>query len=208
MSYPRVNLLKKSEQRYQGAVSRRFITISVIVTPILFIAVLSGIKILQYTWVQADLKASREIWTNLEPKLALFNEKNRSLAANRQMLALFEGWQNSQLPMVDLMNEIQDAVPMNVQFSRFSLKAEVAPAIYRTPEKMRLKFALQIDGIAQGDRAEEDVWKFHKDLLASEGIAKEFNVVDLTGMRKRKSSDGYAVREFRIVGANEKGAAQ
>jgi hypothetical protein len=208
MSYPRVNLLKKSEQRYQGAVSRRFITISIVVTPILFVALLSGIKLVQYTGVQSDLKASREIWINLEPKLALFNEENRSLAANRQILALFDGWRDSQLPIVELMDEVQDAVPANVQFTRFMLRSKVEPGTYLSPEEMQLRFALQIDGISQGERAEEEVWKFHKDLLATVGIAKEFEVVELSGMRKRQNADGRSEREFKIVGANEEGGEQ
>ena len=208
MNYPRVNLLKKSEQRYQGAVSRRFITISAVVTPILLIAVISGIKLVQYTGVQSELRASQEIWANLEPKLALFKEENLGLAANRQVLLLFDGWQDSQLPLVDLMNEIQDTVPDNIQFSRFLLRGEVAPGVYETAEDMELGYALQIDGAAQGDRAEEDVWRFHKELLATPGVRKAFDAVDLTDMRKRKTQDGVAVREFRIIGSNASGGAQ
>jgi hypothetical protein len=203
MNYPRVNLLRKSEQRYQGAVSRRFITISAVLTPVLLIAVLSGIKLVQYTGVQADLKASQEIWSKLEPKLALFNEENRGLAANRQVLTLFEGWQGSQLPMVDLLNEIQDIVPENVQFSRLVLRGEVGPGIYETAEEMELGFSLRIEGISLGDRAEKNVWRFHKDLLATEEIRKAFDSVDLSDMRARRSQDGGAVREFRIIGSNE-----
>jgi len=208
MNHSRVNLLKKSEQRYQGAVSRRFITISVVVTPILLIAVLSGIKLVQYTGVQAELKTGREIWLKLEPKLALFNEENRSLAANRQILELIEGWQESQVPLVGLMDEIQGVVPDNVQFVRFLLKGEVAPGIYETPEEMKLGFALQIEGISQGNRAEEDVWKFHKDLLSTRWVRSVFDSVDLASLRKRQSADGVILREFKINGSNAEGGVQ
>jgi Tfp pilus assembly protein PilN len=202
MKYPRVNLLRKSEQRYQGAVSRRFITISAVLTPILLVAVLSGIKLVQYTGVQSDLKASQEIWSKLEPKLTLFNEENRSLAANRQVLTLFEGWQGSQLPMVDLLNEIQNIVPGNVQFTRLLLRGEVGPGTYETAEDMKLGFSLRIEGISQGERAEENVWRFHKDLLSTAEIRQAFDSVDLSDMRARRSQGGDAVREFRIIGSN------
>ena len=69
MSYPRVNLIKKTERRYQGAVSRRFTLVSIVVTPILLIALLSGVKLIQYGSIRADLSASREIWKGLEPRL-------------------------------------------------------------------------------------------------------------------------------------------
>ncbi len=207
MSYPRVNLLKKNEQRYQGAVSRRFLTISAVVTPILLIAVLSGIKLVQYSGVQSELKASEEIWATLEPKLALFNEENRSLVANQKILALFEGWEQSQLPFVEMMDQVQDIVPANVQFNRFSLRGEVGPGIYANADEMKLNFKFQIDGIAQGDRAEEDVWRFHRDLLKSPIIADAFNAVDLADMRKQRNDRG-SVREFRIVGRHAEGGAE
>ncbi len=208
MSYPRVNLLKKSEQRYQGAVSRRFMMISVVVTPILLIAVLSGIKLVQYNGIQADLKATREIWTNLEPTLALYKEENRSLAANQKVLSLFVGWRDSQLPLVDLMDELQEVVPRNIQFTRFALRGAVTPGVYEVPEDMQLNFKLQIEGISQGERAEDDVWQFHRDLLSSAGIGAAFKDVELTNMRKRQNAEGLNVREFSIIGSNEEGGTK
>ncbi len=205
MSYPRVNLLRKSEQRYQGAVSRRFITISVVITPILLIAVLSGIKLVQYSGVQSDLKANREIWAKLEPKLALFNEENRSLMANRKVLALFKGWRDSQLPMLDIMEDVQDIVPLNVQFGRFVLRGNIVPEVYEKAADMKLDFTFQVEGTATGERAEENVWKFHKDLLATASIHDAFDTVDLSDMRKRRSAGEDNVREFRITGTPEGG---
>lgn len=208
MSYPRVNLLKKSEQRYQGAVSRRFILVSAVVSPILLIAVLSGIKLVQYGGIQSDLKANREIWKSLEPKLQLFNKQNQSLQANKQILSLFEGWQESQLPLVDMMGQVQDVVPYNVQFTRFSLRGEISPGTYETPEQMALDYKMLIEGIAQGERAEEDVWRFHRELLDSTTVAASFDTVDLADMRKQRSGSGVNVREFRIVGGNTKGGEE
>jgi len=208
MSYPRVNLLKKSEQRYQGAVSRRFLLVSAVVSPILLIAVLSGIKLVQYSGIQSDLKANREIWKSLEPKLSLFNEESRGLDANKKLLALFDGWQASQLPLVEMMDQIQDVVPANVQFSRFSLRGEVSPAVYNNPEQMAMDYKMLIEGSALGDRAEEDIWKFHRELLGSSSIAQAFDSIDLADMRKQRSSGSSSVREFRIVGGNTKGGAQ
>lgn len=204
MNYPRVNLLKKSEQRYQGVVSRRFILISAVVTPVLLIALLSGIKLIQYAGVQSELKASRDIWKDMEPRLALYKEESRILASNRKTLELFDGWQRSQLPLLSLLNEIQDVVPGNIQFSRLSLKGDVAPGMYERAEDMQMMYRMQVDGSAEGDRAEEEVWKFHRDLLAGENIGAAFEYIDLTDMRKQQSQSGVNVREFKIVGSNEK----
>ena len=206
MSYPRVNLLRKNEQRYQGAVSRRFILVSAVVTPVLLIAVLSGIKLIQYNGVQADLKANREIWKTLEPKISLFNEERRGLETNQRILSLFDGWRDSQLPLVDVMTDIQIAVPPSIQFTRLSMRGEITPMAYESAEQMKLDFKLQIEGNSQGDRAEDEVWRLHKELLGNKNIAGAFGSIDLADMRKKQSANEQMVREFKIMGNSEGGA--
>lgn len=201
MNYPRVNLLKKSEQRYQGAVSRRFVLVSIVVTPILLIAVLSGIKLLQYTGVQSELKGSREIWKTLEPRLALFNEERKGLKDNRQMLSLLEGWKESQAPLIDLLEGIQDSVPSNIQFTRFSLRSEMAKSAYGSVDDMDFSYKLVIEGLSLGEMAESDVIRFQRDLLAREVVESTFDSIKLTAMRKRQDSSKLTMREFRLEGS-------
>ena len=208
MNYQRINLLKKSEQRYQGVVSRRFVLVSIVVTPILLIAVLSGIKLLQYTGVQSELKASREIWKTLEPKLALFNEQKKGLANHRQLLALFEGWRESQAPIIALLDGIQDSVPDDIQFTRLSLRSDLTRAVYGTADDMVLDYKLVIDGLSQGDMAESDVIRLQRELLACEVVESTFDSINLTAMRKRQDTKRVAMREFRLEGSTQQGGAQ
>jgi hypothetical protein len=205
MNYPIVNLLRKNEQRYQGAVSRRFTLISAVVTPILMIAVLSGVKLVQYNGVQADLERSQEIWKNLEPRLALYTEESRGLKTNKKVIELLEGWRESRRSFSDMLGEIQEVVPRNIQFTRFLMKANIAGDRYQAPEAMRQIFTMQIDGNALGERAEESVWRFHKDLLVIKKVEEMFETVELADIRKRSSSDGTNVSEFRILGSNAAG---
>lgn len=208
MNYQRVNLLKKSEQRYQGMVSRRFVIVSLVATPLLLIAVMSGIKLIQYTGVQSELKASREIWKNLEPKLALFNEEKKGLADHRQLLSLFEGWQSSQAPVIDLLEGIQDSVPDNIQFTRLSLRGDVKRSAYETADDMVLDYKLVIEGLSQGDMAESDVIRLQRELLACEVVESSFESIKLTAMRKRQDAKRITMREFRLEGSTEQGGAQ
>jgi len=203
MNYPRVNLLKKSEQRHQGAVSRRFVLVSIVATPILLIAVLSGIKLVQYAGVQSELKASREIWKTLEPKLALFNEEKKGLADQRQLLALFEAWRASQLPVIELMGGIQDSVPDNIQFTRLSLRSDLKRSVFRTAGDMALNYTLSIEGLSQGDRAESDVIRLQRDLLSCEVVESTFDTIKLSAMRKRQNVQELTMREFRLEGSTE-----
>lgn len=208
MNYKRVNLLKKSEQRYQGMVSRRFVLVSMVATPILLIAALSGIKLVQYTGVQSELKASREIWKTLEPKLALFNEEKMGLADHRQILSLFEGWRASQAPVIELLEGIQDSVPDNIQFTRLSLRSDFTRALYETADDMALNYKLVIEGLSQGDMAESDVIHLQRELLACEVVESAFESIKLTAMRKRQDAKRITMREFRLEGSTQQGGAQ
>ncbi len=200
MSYPRVNLLKKSERRYQGVVSMRFIYVGIVVTPVLSIAILSGIKLFQYNQVQSELRGSRTVWANMEPRLKLFKDEQRSLSSNRKALKLFEGWTNSQVSFVELLSDIQGTVPQEIQFTRLSIRAGATASVYTDPETLGLDYTLLIEGVSQGRRAEDEVIKLHKDLLETQGVSAAFESINLASMRKRKGSKGVNLREFRLEG--------
>ena len=208
MNYQRVNILKKSEQRYQGMVSRRFVIISLVATPILLIALLSGVKLIQYAGVQSELKAGREIWITLEPKLALFNEEKKGLADHRQILSLFEGWRASQAPVIELLEGIQDSVPDNIQFTRLSLRSDITRAVYETADDMALNYKLVIEGLSQGEMAESDVIRLQRELLACEVVESSFESIKLTAMRKRQDAKRMTMREFRLEGSTQQGGMQ
>jgi hypothetical protein len=208
MNYPRVNLLKKSEQRYQGAVSRRFLLACIVVTPILFITLLSGVKLIQYSSVQSSLKSSGEVWMGLKSRLALYKDEQKSLATNRRALELIAGWKGTQIPLSELLIEIQGAVPANIQLTRLAIRSEPETSIYDKPEDFTLNYTLVVQGIAQGDRAEEVVIGLRKELLKTERMGAAFDSVTLGSMRKRVGRDGKAMQEFSLDGSGAEGGGQ
>ncbi len=202
MNNPRVNLLKKNEQRYQGAVSRRFMLISMVITPILFIAILSGVKLIQYSGVQSDLKASRDIWVDIKPRLALCQDQQRGLKMNQEIINLIDGWQDSQVSMEPLLSGIQSAIPENIQITRLSIRSPVNRAVYKNMEELSLNYFFILQGISQGRFAENSVIRLRKDLLKSEHMSSAFESVNLSSMRKRAGRDGENLREFSLEGLN------
>lgn len=208
MNYPRVNLLKKSEQRYQGAVSRRFLLVSIVVTPILFITILSGVKLIQYTAVQSNLKSSREIWENLSPRLELYKEEQRSLGANNQAMELITSWRSTQVGFSKLLTELQTTVPSGIQLTRMAIRSEPKTSIYENPEDFPLDYTLTIQGVAEGERAEDAVISLRKGLLKPEHMRSTFESVKLSSMRKRTGMSGQSMREFSLEGAGTKGGVQ
>lgn len=200
MSYPRVNLLKKSERRYQGAVSRRFMLVSIVVTPILFIAILSGVKLIQYGGVKADLKSSEEIWDALEPRLAAARSQQKGLNTNRQVIELIRGWQSTRISMEALMLDIQEAIPENVQLTRVSIRSELKTSVYREIDELKLVYKLSLQGVSQGEQAETSVIRLRRDLLKKEHLSDIFGSIKLSSMRKREKVGGEKMREFSFEG--------
>ncbi len=208
MSYPRVNLLKKSERRYQGTVSRRFMLISIVVTPILFIAVLSGVKLIQYSGVQADLKASRGIWSALKPRLAVASDQQRGLKTNRQVIGLINGWQDSKVSLEGLLLDIQKAIPENIQLTRIAIRSEVKTSVYHDVDELKLDCRLVLQGVSQGAQAEYAVINLRRNLLDREHLSATFDAVKLTSMRKRTGQSDENMREFSLEGLGTEGGGE
>ena len=200
MTYPTVNLLRKNEQRHQGAVSQKFIVSSAIIVPLLLIAVLGGINLIQYRGIKSSLLTNRAIWKEMEPRLAIYKNENKGLAVNRTALGLFGGWEKSQPAFVKLLNDIQETVPAAIQFKRLSVRSKPSPAMYTAPEDMELTFDLVIEGQSQGERAENQVIDLRRELLNCAQIAATFDSLKLASMRQSRRADGESIREFRIEG--------
>jgi len=208
MNHPRVNLLKKSEQRYQGAVSHRFILVAVVIAPILLVAVLSGVKLVQYAAVQSDLQAGKEVWASLEPRYLLHQEELRSLNACRTSLDLLNGWMESQISLSLLLSEIQEEVPPTIQLQRLSVRSDPQTATYARAEDFALDYKMMLQGVSRGDRAEDAVMGLRKDLMATDTLGTTFRSVKLASMRKRAGKDDRNARDFRIEGFSKEGEGQ
>ncbi len=201
MNYPRVNLLKKEERRYQGAVSQRFILMGLVITPIIFITILSGIKLVQYGEIQSNLKSSRSIWANLEPRVERFKIQQRQLKDNRKVIDFIEAWTNSQVSMDGLLLDIQQTIPRQIQLTHISIRSQIETAKFHNTDELKLDYRLILQGISQGNLAEDEVISLRGDLLKKECLSGVFESVKLASMSKRDGENGEKFREFRLEGS-------
>ncbi|MDF7823651.1 hypothetical protein P4B35_06460 [Pontiellaceae bacterium B12227] len=205
MIYPRVNLLKKNELRYQGAVSWNFILLCGIGTPVLLILLGIGLCFVQNISIKTQLKSSHALWENLEPQLESHKKRSHALATNQKILDLFEGWEASKASFVMLMEDVQDVVPESVQFSRMSIRTGESRPFYKNAAELQLDYSLIIDGIAQGTQAENLVIGFQKDLIACKEVGSMFDSLKLASLRKKTNAKGENIREFSLVGESQEG---
>lgn len=208
MSYPRVNLLNKSEQRYQGAVSRSFIFIIAVIAPVIVIATLSSAKLIQYSASKSELDTSRTLWEDLEPKLDFYALETRGLKMNRSALDLFSGWQNSKASLSVVLDEVQSVVPENVQFTRLTIRSDNSKDLFSNASELQHNFTLIIDGKSHGALAENHVIGLQKGLLNCERVGSLVDVINLASLRKLPGIDGNNLREFRLEGRSTAGGQQ
>jgi Tfp pilus assembly protein PilN len=207
MNSPRVNLLDKSECRHQGPVSRQFALVSAIVTPILLIAVLAAVKMIQLDSIKNELESKQAEWKRFQPSLVEFDEKAKGLDENRRLLELFEAWEKSRLPMTDLLNEIRDIVPERVELKQLSLGVNLGRttrAVYKKPEDMVLKNRLQMGGLIleEKEKASECMTGFLEDLQGNDVLGGPFSDIGQNGpLVTRASAGGSSSSEFKIQGS-------
>lgn len=205
MNYPRVNLLYKSEQRYQGAVSRGFILLAGIGTPVVLLLLIIGFFVIQNMSIKSQLASSEVLWESFEPRLKRYRAEKSGLTTSGEIISLFEGWEKSRTSIIDLMEDVQDRVPENVQFTRMSIRSTTKGSVYRSTDELALDYSLSIDGIAAGEQAESQVLMLQRELQGSPSIISTFNSLKLASMRNRTTTDGSAMSEFRLMGEAMKG---
>ena len=65
-----------------------------------------------------------------------------------------------------------------------------------------------LQGVAEGDRAEDAVIDLRKALLESDNMDSTFESVKLASMQKRAGKEGQSMREFILEGSGRKGGGK
>ena len=141
-----INLLKKTERRYQGIVSMKVIVLSSVsllagITVLVFL--LAGISRMR---LNSNLDRTRRASERIEPQAAALRIAQAAIAANRKALSELENWSKSdRLPMYSVLRAVQKNVPSQMQFYHFFVGAE------QTNENDSVTCTLRISGTAKGE---------------------------------------------------------
>lgn len=115
-----VNLLKKTEQRYQGMVSMKLLmtgSIALFAGILLIFLMLSAIAKASFN---SNMQHARTEWARQEPVAAAVRQQSEAAERNRKTLALLDEWSGrTNAPMHRILHEVQSRVPEQVQLSRF-----------------------------------------------------------------------------------------
>jgi hypothetical protein len=120
----RVNLLNKTERRYQGIVSMKVMvlgSLSVLVGTTVVVLSLAGIS---QAGQKANLKRSRLEWDRISPQAEAVRVKGIAAEKNQKTLARLDVWvKGGNAPMYQILREVQKEIPAAIQLK--SLRAGI-----------------------------------------------------------------------------------
>jgi len=204
--YPHVNLLKKSEQRYQGSVSKKMVISLVTLVPVLFLLLFLGIEWLQYNAASDSLAENKTRWTRLQPKLKIYEKEKARLDKNNQILKLINEWKKIVIPMSEVLSELQDSVPADIQLSELSITAQTKTTVFNEKSK-EINYTLLLKGIAVGDQGKDSIVSFRKKFLEPKQIGSIFSTVTFTldsVKEQKEDSKKEPIHDFTISARSEK----
>lgn len=141
-----INLLKKTERRFQGIVSMKVIVLSSVsllagITVLVFL--LAGISRMR---LNSNLERTRRASERIEPQAALVRNAQAATAANRKTLAELQKWaQGDHLSMFSILRAVQSRLPARMALE--NLYAGMEQAAEADPGYYTLRFS----GRAQGE---------------------------------------------------------
>ncbi len=141
-----INLLKKSERRYQGIVSMKVMALG-------SISVLAGITILVFSLagiskmtLNANLDRARREWERIGPLAAVVRNCQSAAVSNRKTLASLEGWaQGDHLSMFSILRAVQSRIPVQMRVEN------VYAGFEQASDKDPVFCTLRLSGRSQGE---------------------------------------------------------
>jgi hypothetical protein len=141
-----INLLKKSERRYQGIVSMKVMALG-------SISVLAGITILVFSLagiskmtLNANLDRARREWERISPLAAVVRNCQSASAANRKTVSELERWaQRDHLSMFRILRAVQSRIPAQMTVENLYAGFE------QDSDKDPISRTLRLSGRSQGE---------------------------------------------------------
>lgn len=192
MKSVRINLIARSELRYQGAVSPKFLVITLGSALIAALLLLLVVRSVQYVYRNRNLTAAREVWSGMAPRYQSLQETRAALARQQSLLRALKERQEGTVRWADFLLSLQLTVPEKMSLSQLQL------SVMGSGQGQQIS----IRGQSQGDDAEAVVIAWRKMLLETPDYLTHFDSLELKYLRSsgRKNEGTELRRDFELSG--------
>jgi hypothetical protein len=194
MNNVRVNLIKRSEMRYQGVVNPKFLAIAAAFTLTAVLLLLTAVRGVQYSYRKKLLSDARQHWEQLEPRNKSAKAVSDELSRQAEMIKDLESRGEWATTWVDFLILLQKTAPESIQLNRLTLSRSAIGGA-------AAKSSIFITGISTGNAAEAGVISWRKTLMGDPVYNKYFDTLELGYLRL--SGRGSIGRDFELRGGRE-----
>lgn len=199
----RVNLIKDTELRHVGMVSRSFLIRVSSITAVTVLALFLIIFIGRYKLVQQQLTGARDRWETLKPAYDRVRVLRQDLVDRRKIMGELTGWSKSRINWVTPLTELQQTVPPTIQLTKLLIRGEFSmkepkvtappsdpgkppPEIPATPMR---RYFINIYGRASGTLADQVVIHFVRTFRQMPALHEILEGVKLQRLQKEADGD-------------------
>ena len=197
MKTVRINLIKRSEVRYQGIVNPKFLVIalsSAVVAAMLLVMVVRGV---QFTYRKKIVRDALQHWGRIEPRYEAVKDVRKAMARQNKILDELRSRRDKAATWDDFLLMLRKTVPQNIQFNRLSVASSIA-----TGDDAVSRFS--VTGASQGESAQASVISWQKALKQGDVYGKYFDTLELGYLRlSGRGNDAVSQRSFELKGGRQ-----
>lgn len=194
----RVNLLRKSELRYQGAVTKRFMVVAPLLTIGLTLVIIIPIYLMNMASSKSQYNQLIEEVARLQKRADIVLEHEKQIKANRDVLNRLDQWKNQNMDVAAMLLRMQRLTPETIQF--LNLAYSVLPEQPDANPSQNWLVTLQLTGHVTAAVPEEIVLRYLNRLSQDKSLSAFFDNMNLVSYTRLASTNHVELADFHITG--------
>ncbi|NCC52117.1 MAG: hypothetical protein EOM20_12990 [Spartobacteria bacterium] len=186
----RINLLQDEEIRHAGMLGEAFLLRIVVIVVVCLLGLGIALSMLHANSIRREMDGLQRLYQQKDPIYQEVRAMQADIAENEGIRSEMEGWRTSSPDWGAYLMDVQKLVPDSIQMVRLSLRGEInMPRTKGSTSKAVLpyrEYRMTVDGISQGELADEVVIKFVRDLKEAPGLSEFLDAVTLQRIEKEK----------------------
>lgn len=174
----RVNLLRKTEVRYQGAVSRRFLITTIVTTSLLVLLLFSVILCMGWQARRMKVKRLMAQMDELKPKVTRVEELQAVVTHNTKTRNALQHWRETRAVWHGALRDIQLQIPESIQLNVLDISVTDA-------EGQDSACRMDLRGTAVSSQPEDVVVRFRRSLLEVGSLKSYFSSIKLVSFSRQ-----------------------
>ncbi len=213
----RVDLMRETEFRYQGPVSKKFAggAVGGFVGAVVLLWLAFAIE--QEFTLRRDMARLNTDWQNIEGRYKAIKEKRANYAMCLAYQKELQPWGKTRANWADQFDELAQMIPPTIQLTRLSVRTDWeiikppptpvtdpnAPTPPQPPGQPARRYWLSIQGRAAGEAGGDDAVQMVKNIKSSRNFSAVFETIRLQHMLRDTQPTDKADRSFSIEGQAE-----